>query len=91
MTVNCSFSSPGTRKIFCKDTCEGDDVLIETTGDGARSGRYSIEYDGEGFLMTMTQLTKSDTGYYWCGLDAPSSPTLYKKTEICVVDGELQV
>lgn len=41
--------------------------------------------------MTIAQLTKSDTGWYWCGLDVPSSPTLYKKTEIVVVDGELQL
>ncbi|XP_026223267.1 polymeric immunoglobulin receptor-like [Anabas testudineus] len=91
VTVNCSFSSSGTRKFFCKNECEKKDIVIETNGDGARSGRYSMEPDGEGFLMTIRQLTKSDSGQYWCGLDRPSTPTLYKRTEIFVADALLGV
>ncbi|KAK2898128.1 polymeric immunoglobulin receptor-like isoform X2 [Channa argus] len=55
---------------FCKDPCERkEDVLIETDGRG-QSGRYSIEYrhaSAVGLYVTITQVKKSDTGWYKCG------------------------
>ncbi|XP_044066035.1 uncharacterized protein LOC122882584 isoform X3 [Siniperca chuatsi] len=74
ITVGCSFFLSGSRKIFCKEECEGKDILVETTGDRAQSGRYSIEYEGailssERMFVSITKLTKSDSGRYRCILD----------------------
>ncbi|XP_044066037.1 uncharacterized protein LOC122882585 [Siniperca chuatsi] len=74
ITVGCSFTFSGSRKIFCKEECEGKDILVETTGDRAQSGRYSIEYEGailssERMFVSITKLTKSDSGRYRCILD----------------------
>ncbi|XP_051280278.1 uncharacterized protein LOC127376922 isoform X2 [Dicentrarchus labrax] len=90
ITVKCSFSFSGSRKIFCKRECEGKDILIETNENRAQSGRYSIEYK-EGFYpkyltllnVSITNLTKSDSGRYRCWLDR----TLIDSTE----DFELRV
>uniref|UniRef100_A0A4W6FQ13 Ig-like domain-containing protein n=1 Tax=Lates calcarifer TaxID=8187 RepID=A0A4W6FQ13_LATCA len=93
VTVKCSLSSSGHLKIFCKDKCEADDVLIQTTGNRAETGRYSIRYEG-GFVsggdlsVTITQLTSSDSGQYRCGLGEFLSTASYEDVEIMVADGE---
>ncbi|XP_051280319.1 uncharacterized protein LOC127376922 isoform X40 [Dicentrarchus labrax] len=76
ITVKCSFSFSGSRKIFCKRECEGKDILIETYNNRAQSGRYSIEYKEGTFpasktilYVSITKLTKSDSGRYRCWLD----------------------
>ncbi|XP_045913604.1 uncharacterized protein LOC123975860 [Micropterus dolomieu] len=88
ITVRCPFSSPGVRKFFCKRKCKPEDILIETTGVRDQRGRYSIRYEGGFFLdnvfVSITQLTKSDSGLYRCGLDR-SNITF----EIIVVDALL--
>ncbi len=38
--------------------------------------------------MTITQLTKSDSGRYWCGSGRFLTPDSYQLFEIIVVDGE---
>ncbi|XP_071314922.1 polymeric immunoglobulin receptor-like [Trachinotus anak] len=92
VTVQCYFSSSGTRKYFCKEECEPDNILVETTNDTAQRGRYSIRYSpgspSGGFLsVTITQLNKSDSGRYMCGLDG--SLLLSKEFEVIVVDARL--
>ncbi|XP_034060334.1 polymeric immunoglobulin receptor-like [Gymnodraco acuticeps] len=89
VTVECSIASYGTRKFFYKKTCEQKDILIETSGASAQRGRYSIDYDDRHFFVTITQLTKSDSGKYWCGVDTSSSSTSYTFIEIIVVDAKL--
>ncbi|XP_063740450.1 uncharacterized protein LOC134864994 isoform X2 [Eleginops maclovinus] len=76
ITVRCSFSFSGYRRLFCKGRCEEGNILVETTDDTAQRGRYSIRYE-EGFYpaystilyVSITKLTKSDAGWYQCGLD----------------------
>ncbi|XP_051280284.1 uncharacterized protein LOC127376922 isoform X8 [Dicentrarchus labrax] len=75
ITVGCSFSFSGSRKIFCKRECEGKDILIETDENRAQNGRYSIEYKEGTFpasktllYVSITKLTKSDSGRYRCWL-----------------------
>ncbi|XP_051280386.1 uncharacterized protein LOC127376942 isoform X2 [Dicentrarchus labrax] len=90
-TVKCSFSSSGRRKIFCKRKCKGKDILIETNEDRAQSGRYSIEYkertDGSALLyVSITNLTKSDSGRYRCWLDIKWSRDLTEDFELRVKD-----
>uniref|UniRef100_A0A3B4WFV4 Immunoglobulin V-set domain-containing protein n=1 Tax=Seriola lalandi dorsalis TaxID=1841481 RepID=A0A3B4WFV4_SERLL len=75
ITVSCSFILNGNTKIFCKDTCEKkEDILLETTEDRAERGRYRIEYERGAvteratLYVSITQLSMSDSGQYWCGL-----------------------
>uniref|UniRef100_A0A667WTD5 Immunoglobulin V-set domain-containing protein n=1 Tax=Myripristis murdjan TaxID=586833 RepID=A0A667WTD5_9TELE len=73
ITVGCAFSwTKDKKKYFCKGTCRGGDILIETTQDRHQNGRYIIEDTKIGvFYVTITQLTKSDAGTYHCGVDRP--------------------
>ena len=78
--------------MFCKGKCEEGNILVETTGDSAQRGRYSIRYV-EGSLLSailyvsITKLTKSDSGWYQCGLER-SGPDSNQDFEITVTDGE---
>ncbi|KAJ4934695.1 hypothetical protein JOQ06_007480 [Pogonophryne albipinna] len=97
ITVACSFTFSGGKKMFCKGKCEGGEILVETTGDSEQKGRYSIRYR-EGSLLSgtplsdilyvsITNLTKSDAGWYQCGLDRyfPFTDS-YQDFEITVTD-----
>lgn len=93
ITVKCVFDSSETRKYFCKDTWRSCDILIETHGNRAQKGRYSIEYKttpsaGGVMYVSITQLTKSDSGQYGCGLDKSLAPDPYVEFKISVGDGE---
>ncbi|XP_031694962.1 uncharacterized protein LOC116377459 isoform X2 [Anarrhichthys ocellatus] len=85
VTVKCSSSSSGSRKILCKDPCKQEDNIIETTDDRAQKGRFSIEWSRSGGVsVTIRQLTKSDSGLYGCGIKSS-----YQQFEILVVDALL--
>ncbi|XP_075953219.1 uncharacterized protein LOC142955773 isoform X2 [Anarhichas minor] len=75
ITVACTFTFSGIKKIFCKEPCEEGDILIETEDVTAQSGRYSITYTEGAYplrstvlYVSITKLTKSDAGKYRCGL-----------------------
>lgn len=96
ITVGCSFTLSGSRKLFCKEKCEKGNILIETTDDSAQSGRYSIKYI-EGFFLiytvvyvSITKLEKSDSGRYRCSLDRTPSDRLSLNWdfEIVVTEGK---
>ncbi|XP_078100592.1 uncharacterized protein LOC144513399 [Sander vitreus] len=93
--VSCFFSVSGSRKYFCKGECEDKDILIETSDVSAETDRYSIRYVG-GFVLggfvyvTISQLTRSDSGLYRCGLNTSFSPDPYQEFRIVVTDGEIQ-
>ncbi|XP_045911409.1 uncharacterized protein LOC123974630 [Micropterus dolomieu] len=93
ITRACSFKLSGSRKIFCKEECEEQDILVETDGDRAQSGRYSIEYKEGSFpvsdtllYVSITNLTKSDSGRYRCSLDGYWAPDSYEEFDIRVED-----
>ena len=93
LQCNCTFS--GRRKFLCKGECRDEDVLVQTDGDRAQRGRYSIIYKEGTFPVSssvlfvgITQLTKSDSGRYWCVLERPFFPDSYSEFEIRVTDGE---
>uniref|UniRef100_A0A4W6DW94 Immunoglobulin domain-containing protein n=1 Tax=Lates calcarifer TaxID=8187 RepID=A0A4W6DW94_LATCA len=88
VTVQCFFTSFGISKFFCKDSCQ-EKVLVGTAGDRAQRDRYSIRYltgtrGGSFLFVTITNLTKSDSGQYWCALDSSS----LRDFELIVTDGE---
>ena len=88
--VTCPFPSSGSTKVFCKNDCKEKDLLIETTDVSAQSGRYRIKYEelhpGADVSVSISQLTKSDSGWYSCGLNG--STMSYGHFRITVVDGE---
>ncbi|XP_071394360.1 CMRF35-like molecule 8 [Centroberyx affinis] len=87
ITLACSFTSAGnSKKFFCKGECKNENILIETDKDKDQNGRYSIEDKRTGlFYVTITQLTKSDSGSYRCGVDRLLTRT-YKEFNITVTD-----
>ncbi|XP_067449735.1 polymeric immunoglobulin receptor-like [Thunnus thynnus] len=90
-SITCSLTSSGSTKFFCKGECKEEDILIKTDGVTAQSGRYSIRYeDGSSgrriVTVTITQLTKSDSGRYRCGLGGSSVPDSYWDFDVTVID-----
>uniref|UniRef100_A0A3Q1KHN6 Immunoglobulin V-set domain-containing protein n=1 Tax=Anabas testudineus TaxID=64144 RepID=A0A3Q1KHN6_ANATE len=81
ITVVCTFSFSGHRKLFCKEECTTGNILIETTNNRAQRDRYSIEYkEGSNIMyVSITQLKKSDSGWYTCSLDRTFGPDGYEK------------
>ncbi|MEQ2196188.1 hypothetical protein XENOCAPTIV_025955 [Xenoophorus captivus] len=89
LTVACSFKSSGRKQLFCRGGCGEGNVLVQTDGDGAHRGRYSIEYDTGGVLyVTITQLTQSDSGWYQCKMDVKFWLDSYIDFIVSVTDGK---
>uniref|UniRef100_A0A3Q0R5Y8 Immunoglobulin domain-containing protein n=1 Tax=Amphilophus citrinellus TaxID=61819 RepID=A0A3Q0R5Y8_AMPCI len=93
ITVQCSFYVFGKWKLVCKEECQ-ENILIKTTKDAARRGRYFITYKAERFpthhaflYVSITQLQKSDSGLYRCYLDRRSDPYLYEGFQLNVIEG----
>ncbi|XP_047228115.1 uncharacterized protein LOC124872310 isoform X2 [Girardinichthys multiradiatus] len=90
ITVRCEFSYYGNRRFLCKETCKGKNILIETTKDRTQTGRYSIRYEGRDKLssdflhVSITELEKSDSGRYRCGLVTVWAGTLYDDFRLVV-------
>ncbi|XP_031178783.2 polymeric immunoglobulin receptor-like [Sander lucioperca] len=98
VVVGCYFSVFRTRKYFCKEQCEDKDILVETSDVSAQRDRYSIRYvyvrgspPGGFVYVTISQLTRSDSGLYRCGLDRPLSRDPYREFRIVVTDGEFNL
>ncbi|TDH11141.1 hypothetical protein EPR50_G00057710 [Perca flavescens] len=92
--VYCYSPSSGNTSFFCKNECQGKgDLLIETSNDTAQSGRYGIEHEtliaNTSVAVSISQLTKSDSGRYRCGLNKSLSSYSYSDFEIIVVDALL--
>ncbi|XP_026223951.1 mucin-5AC-like isoform X2 [Anabas testudineus] len=77
--IDCCLPLTGSMKFFCKDQCKEEGILIKTDGVTANNGRYSMKFkngsSGQGILsVSITNLTKSDSGRYICGLGKSSAP-----------------
>ncbi|XP_030590354.1 uncharacterized protein LOC115783595 isoform X2 [Archocentrus centrarchus] len=81
----------GTWKMFCREKCEGENILINTTDDTHQRGRYSSGFkseDGAPVLsVSITILILSDAGQYRCGVGGASSS--YRQFEIIVAEALL--
>ncbi|XP_030279508.1 uncharacterized protein LOC115585340 [Sparus aurata] len=93
IVVECPFSLFGRTKFLCRDGCKEEDILIQTRGDRAQSGRYGILYKEGSSLVSssvviviITQLNKSDQGRYRCGLERAFLPDSYWEFDIRVTD-----
>ncbi|XP_024653977.2 uncharacterized protein LOC105941289 isoform X2 [Maylandia zebra] len=85
LTVGCSFKQPGNRVFFCRGECVGENILVLTLDIKAQRGRYKIEYDSGVLYVSITQLTKSDSGRYRCYLSGSSSSS-FRDFEVTVTD-----
>ncbi|KAJ0022555.1 hypothetical protein NQD34_010045, partial [Periophthalmus magnuspinnatus] len=74
ITVGCSFNLDGHTKIFCKNDCEENDILVKTSENEHEKceGRYCIKYEYKGLLsryimyVNITSVTRADEGQYQC-------------------------
>ncbi|KAK2850832.1 hypothetical protein Q5P01_007108 [Channa striata] len=71
-TITFHFPQSGSTKFFCKGRCEDHNVLLKTDDFKAKRGRYRITYKnqppGGKLSVTITNLTRSDSGGYSCGV-----------------------
>ncbi|XP_019204993.1 uncharacterized protein LOC109196136 [Oreochromis niloticus] len=84
-----TFNSPGTWKMFCREKCEGENILIKTTDVRAQTGRYSIEYENNVLSVSISKLTESDSGQYSCGLGGSPSSAPFTPFVIVVAEALL--
>ncbi|XP_040007863.1 uncharacterized protein LOC120803462 isoform X2 [Xiphias gladius] len=93
-TLNCYLTLPGSRKFLCKGECKGENILIKTDDVRANNGRFSLEYRNKSaergiVSVTFTHLTKTDSGWYRCGLGTSLVPDSYTDFDIRVSDEPL--
>ncbi|XP_043980094.1 natural cytotoxicity triggering receptor 2-like [Gambusia affinis] len=90
--VRCEFDYSGTKRFLCKKTCEGENILIETTKERDERGRFSIRYQRRSatksdFLhVSITDLKPSDSGRYRCRSDETFAGTLYDHFDLVVTE-----
>ncbi|XP_023190575.1 polymeric immunoglobulin receptor-like isoform X5 [Xiphophorus maculatus] len=92
INIECSFPSSGEWKIFCRKNCKKKNILIETRKTSDENGRYRIESDGNNqydFVVSISALTQSDSGWYRCGLRTFSSRYSYQDFELVVAEAVL--
>ncbi|XP_015255179.1 PREDICTED: uncharacterized protein LOC107100978 [Cyprinodon variegatus] len=81
--------------MFCRETCEGSNLLVKTSSDSAQEGRYRTQYVKEAsktfsvLSVSITELTWSDSGRYRCGLDDSLSSASYLDFRLVIVDALL--
>ncbi|XP_063320556.1 uncharacterized protein LOC134618882 isoform X3 [Pelmatolapia mariae] len=92
VTAKCVHYDRQTWKMFCREECEGENILINTTDARAQTGRYSIEYyfdletGSHGLYVSISKLTESDSGQYSCGLGGSSSSASFTPFGIFVAE-----
>ncbi|XP_043980080.1 uncharacterized protein LOC122835256 [Gambusia affinis] len=92
ITVRCEFRYSGTKRFLCKETCEGENILIETTKDRDNNGRFSIRYERRNIFSSdflyvwITDLKPSDSGRYRCRSDETYDGTLYDHFDLVVTE-----
>ncbi|XP_041654336.1 uncharacterized protein LOC121516952 isoform X2 [Cheilinus undulatus] len=87
ITVACTFTVSGRKRMFCRNDCD-EETLVQTDGLRASRGRYSIEYKESvtTIYVSITNLTKSDSGKYKCYLERGLAPDSSDTFELRVID-----
>ncbi|XP_041649701.1 CMRF35-like molecule 9 isoform X3 [Cheilinus undulatus] len=80
---------PGGWKFLCRGNCvKEEDILVETNGNAAQRGRFSLEYSTRslfGLEMTISNMTRSDTGWYRCGYGRALTSDSYNTFPLIVI------
>ncbi|XP_026159945.1 polymeric immunoglobulin receptor-like isoform X2 [Mastacembelus armatus] len=84
--VSCSYPEgyETYMKYLCRDPCDDADVLIESTA--TQKNRYSISDDNgkRVFTTTISDLSKTDAGKYWCGVSR-TGQDIYTEVQLDLV------
>ncbi|KAM9752948.1 uncharacterized protein ACNS7B_009242 isoform 2-T2 [Menidia menidia] len=74
VTIKCSFSTSGWGEVksFCRENCDGENKLIQTSYSTAKEGRYKIYYSEQVLSVSISGLTRSDSGRYRCAVGRSS-------------------
>lgn len=77
-------------KYFCNSPCKEDKhVIIKTkSGQTKHKGRIHLNNSGQTLSVTFTDLQKSDSNTYYCGVDRFFSDS-FVKVNLKVIDGKL--
>ncbi|XP_041654389.1 uncharacterized protein LOC121516985 [Cheilinus undulatus] len=94
VTMDCPTSSGSSPKFFCREECTEKDILISSADPSTWTGKYGIMWtsvtpetpDKGIFKVKISQLTKSDSGLYRCGVGGSTSSASYTYIELIVVD-----
>ncbi|XP_043980067.1 uncharacterized protein LOC122835239 isoform X3 [Gambusia affinis] len=93
ITVECKFNFSENPIFFCKENCEGENILIETAEDIAQKGRYQTFYESYYtsvvLHVSILELKPSDSGRYRCGFGKDRS--LDHEFHLDVTEGETNV
>ncbi|XP_041668524.1 polymeric immunoglobulin receptor-like isoform X2 [Cheilinus undulatus] len=89
ITHGCSSDPvPGGWKFLCRDNCSKiEDVLLETN-NAAQSSRFSLEFKENsvyGLYVTISNVTRSDTGWYRCGYGRALSSASFNTFPLIVI------
>ncbi|KAM9751323.1 uncharacterized protein ACNS7B_008207 isoform 2-T2 [Menidia menidia] len=88
VTMKCSFSTSGRREVksFCRENCDGGYKLIESESEITEHGRYRIHYSEQVLSVSISGLTRSDSGRYRCAVGRTS----HTDVELVVADALLK-
>lgn len=91
VSFGCSHAlASRNHKYLCKDPCteSAHKMITVKSGERQQEGRISLVDSGDGVIsVTFTQLQKSDSGRYWCGVDRPGVDS-YHEVHLTVMDGK---
>ncbi|KAM9751509.1 uncharacterized protein ACNS7B_008342 [Menidia menidia] len=87
VTMECSFStSRWSELLFCRENCDGGNKLIQTNSNPAEWGRYRIQYSKKVLSVSISGLTRYDSGRYRCAVGRVS----HTDVELVVVEALLE-
>uniref|UniRef100_G1L3H5 CMRF35-like molecule 8 n=2 Tax=Ailuropoda melanoleuca TaxID=9646 RepID=G1L3H5_AILME len=97
LSVQCRYEDKfrENAKYWCKNRCVWKIVETKAADREVRKGHVSIRDHRADltFTVTLENLTESDAGTYWCGIDTPSLPGYFRdpvfRIVVSVSPGEL--
>ncbi|KAM9751497.1 uncharacterized protein ACNS7B_008323 [Menidia menidia] len=87
VTMKCSFSTSRWSELsFCRENCDEGNMLIQTNYNTAKRGRYRIQYSEQVLSVSISGLTRSDSGRYRCAVGRAS----HTEVELVVAEALLK-
>ncbi|XP_054639074.1 uncharacterized protein LOC129185707 isoform X2 [Dunckerocampus dactyliophorus] len=92
LEIQCPFHVSRSTKFLCKGNCLDGHILLRTTENSARVGRYGVDFRQEAsiktylLVVTIAQLDKSDSGRYTCALGPSLRSAYMQEFDVSVTD-----